>query len=96
MNQRGIRQEEGRGAIILVLGILSISALGPIVGIPAWLMANKDLKKISGGIIPESERSIVKAGKILGIIGTVLLGVLVVLGIATVVLINLMTNAAAA
>jgi hypothetical protein len=87
-------KEPGRGAAILVLGIISISMLGPFTGIPAWVMANKDLKKIDFGIIPKSERSITKAGKILGIIGTFLIIVAIIVGILTVVSINLLSQAA--
>lgn len=89
--QRTFKKETGRGAIILVLGILSMGILGPMGGITAWVMANNDLKKIDAGLIPESERSIIKAGKILGIIGTFLVFALVVFGIFTVVGINMIT-----
>jgi hypothetical protein len=63
-------QEAGRGVTILVFGILSIVALGPILGIPAWVMGRTDLSKIRAGLMPESERQLTKAGMILGIIGT--------------------------
>ncbi|MDZ7716840.1 MAG: hypothetical protein U5J95_11570 [Balneolaceae bacterium] len=92
MNHSGIRQEDGRGVLILILGILSITTLGPFTGIPAWIMANTDLKKIELGIIPRSEKSFTKAGKIMGIIGTFFLGVVVFLGIGTVVFINMIAN----
>jgi hypothetical protein len=65
-------QEEGRGVLILVLGILGVAVLGPILGIPAWIMGRNDLKKIQEGKIPSSERALTKAGMILGIISTVL------------------------
>lgn len=84
------QQETGRGVLILILGILSIILLGPLSGIPAWIMGRNDLKKIESGLIPDSEKGLTKAGKILGIIGTFLALVLVLLGIAMVVGINLM------
>lgn len=82
-------QEPGRGTLILVLGILSITLLGPLGGIPAWIMGRKDLKKIKLGIISESEKTTTKTGMILGIIGTFLLLGMVIFGILVVVGINL-------
>jgi len=84
-------QEPGRGTLILVLGILSIVLLGPFVGIPAWVMGNKDLKKIRNGIISFNEKSATKIGMILGILGIIGSSILIiiVLGIAIVVSINL-------
>jgi len=85
-------QEPGRGTIILILGILSIVLLGPFVGIPAWVMGNKDLKKIKNGIISLSEKSNTKVGMILGIIGTFIsFFTIMIIGIAVVVGINVMT-----
>ena len=84
--------EPGRGALILVLGILAILMLGPFTGIPAWVMGAKDLKKIIDDKIAPSERTMTQVGMILGIVGTVLgllvLGIivvalLIVLGIVT-------------
>lgn len=69
--------EAGRGALILVLGLLSLLMLGPFTGIPAWVMGAKDLRKINEGRISPSERTMTQVGMILGIVGTVL-GVLVI------------------
>ena len=69
--------------------------LGPILGIPAWIMGNKDLKKIKRGLISVSEKSNTKTGMILGIIGTfVSVFTLIILGIAVVVGINLYNSSA--
>ncbi len=86
-------QEPGRGALIIVLGILSIFLfiLGPIFGIPAWVMGNKDLKKINKGLISDSEKNTTKAGMILGIISTLFFST-ISFGIAIVVGINLFTS----
>ncbi|MBU2445028.1 MAG: zinc ribbon domain-containing protein [Bacteroidetes bacterium] len=66
-------QESGRGTLILVLGILSYwPGFGPLTGIPAWFMGNKDLKKIERGLIPISEKMKTKVGMILGQIITYL------------------------
>ena len=76
--------EAGRGALILVLGILALVMFGPFAGIPAWVMGAKDLRKINDGRISPSERTMTQVGMVLGIVGTVL-GVLV-LGIVVVTL----------
>ncbi|MCF6269497.1 MAG: zinc ribbon domain-containing protein [Melioribacteraceae bacterium] len=62
---------DGRGNLILILGILSIILLGFITGIPAWVMGNNDLKLIEKGLIPKFEKGATKTGMILGIIGTI-------------------------
>jgi hypothetical protein len=64
--------EPHRGTMILVLGILSIVCCQPI-GIAALLMANSDLKKMQAGQMDRSGESTTNVGKILGIIGCVLL-----------------------
>ena len=87
-------QEPGRGTVILVFGILSIILLGPFLGIPAWVMGNKDLKKIKNGIISLTEKTTTKAGMILGIIGTFFSAFIVIFGIAVVVGINLFSASA--
>ena len=61
--------EPGRGATILVLGILSL-VFGLVLGIVAWVMGSKDLGKIRQGIIPQSEKGKTAAGMTLGIVGT--------------------------
>ena len=64
--------QSGRGALILVLGILSVTVLGFIAGIPAWVMGNRDLKKIHSGTIFADQKGLTTAGRVLGIIGTLL------------------------
>lgn len=81
-------QESGRGTLILAFGIISILLLGPILGIPAWIMGHKDLKKIKSGIISIAEKTSTKVGMILGIIGTFFSTFLIILGIGVVVGIN--------
>ena len=63
-----------RGAAILTLGILSIvicSPLGPF----AWVMGNTDMAEIRVGRMDPEGEGLTQAGRILGIIGTVRLGV---------------------
>ena len=67
-----------RGTLILVLGILSLVVCAPI-GIAAWLMGNGDLKLMDAGQMDPTGRSTTNAGRICGIIASVLL-ILGVLG----------------
>src|SRR5688572_24844670 len=64
--------ETGKGAIVLVLGILSFVGLGCLTGIPAWVLGNMYLADINRGVLDPAERSMVQAGRILGIIATFL------------------------
>jgi type II secretory pathway pseudopilin PulG len=75
--------DPGRGALILTFGILSIVLLGPFLGIPAWVMGHRDLKKIRAGLIVASQSGLTRSGMILGIIGTFFSPVLIIIvGIA--------------
>ena len=67
-----------RGTLILVLGILGLVVCGPL-GIAAWIMGSGDLKEMDAGTMDPSGRGNTNAGKICGIIATVLtiLGVLI-------------------
>jgi hypothetical protein len=66
-----------RGTLILVLGILGLVICGPL-GIAAWIMGNGDLKEIDAGAMDASGRSLTNAGRICGIIATILLIISVV------------------
>ena len=61
-----------RGTLILVLGILGIIVCGPLA-IAAWVMGAGDLKEMDAGTMDPSGRGATQAGKICGIIGTILL-----------------------
>jgi hypothetical protein len=62
-----------RGTMILVFGILSVcGVVSPVFGPMAWIMGNADLQEIRAGRMdPEGEGS-TNAGRICGIIGTIL------------------------
>ncbi len=64
----------------MVLGILSLVVCSPL-GIPAWIMGSNDLKEMDAGLMDPSGRDTTKAGRICGIIGTVLLLISVVIGL---------------
>lgn len=64
-----------RGTIILVLGICSIvfsGCLGVILGPIAWTMGNTDLAAIRAGRMGREGEGLTNAGRICGIIGTIL------------------------
>ncbi|HAB18857.1 MAG TPA: hypothetical protein PLX89_19960 [Verrucomicrobiota bacterium] len=70
-----------RGGLILALGILGFVLCGIFTAIPAWIMGSGDLKAMDAGQMDPSGRSLTQAGKICGIIATVLnlIGFVVVL-----------------
>jgi len=61
-----------RGTLILILGILGLVVCGPL-GIAAWIMGSGDLKQMDAGTMDPAGRGTTQAGKICGIIATVLL-----------------------
>jgi hypothetical protein len=61
-----------RGTLVLVLGILGLVICGPL-GIVAWVMGANDIKEMNAGTMDPSGRGVTQAGKICGIIGTILL-----------------------
>jgi len=69
-----------RGTLILVLGILGLVVCSPLA-IVAWVMGSGDLKEIDAGTMDPSGRSSTSAGKICGIIGTILMIVGLVVGV---------------
>ena len=74
-----------RGTLILVLGILSLVLCAPL-GIAAWVMGNTELKQMEAGAVDPSGRSLANAGRICGMIGTILLGIAVLVTIAAMAL----------
>jgi uncharacterized membrane protein len=61
-----------RGTLILVLGILGLVVCAPLA-IAAWVMGSGDLKQMDAGAMDPSGRGNTQAGKICGIIGTILM-----------------------
>ena len=72
------QDNQGRGVLILVLGILGI-VLCPILGPIAWVMGAGDLKRIAAGQIPAEAKGLTQAGMICGIVGTVLVCLAIVI-----------------
>jgi hypothetical protein len=86
VHQGRLDAEPHRGTLILTLGIISVASVGAIVcwglgslvglplGIAAWVMGHKDLKKIRANQMDREGEGSTTAGRILGIIGTILGG----------------------
>ena len=64
--------EQSQAAIALVLGILGMTFLG-IFAPFAWVIANKELAGIEAGRRPPGNRSAAIVGRILGIVGTIVI-----------------------
>ena len=61
-----------RGTMLLVFGILGIVAC-PLFAPVAWIMGKNDLEQIRAGSMDPDGESTTNAGKILGLIGTILM-----------------------
>lgn len=88
-------QKPHRATLILVLGILGI-VLCQVCAVVAWILGRNDLKEMDAGIMDPSGRSVTNAGKICGIIGTILLGVSVLIALFWVILVVVIGIGAAA
>lgn len=72
--------EPSQATTVLVLGILGLVLCG-ILAPFAWVMGNREIQGIDAGRRNPENRGTANAGRILGIIGTVLLGVAVIVGL---------------
>lgn len=66
--------ETSQASTALVLGIVGIVCCLPLA-IVAWIMANKELEGITSGRRNPQNEGTAKAARIVGIIGTVLFGI---------------------
>ena len=78
--------ESSQATTVLVLGILGLVVCG-LLGPIAWSMGNTELRAIDAGRRPPENRGTANAGRILGIIVTVLLGIGLVVVVAVLVFI---------
>jgi predicted Zn finger-like uncharacterized protein len=70
---RGRYLEPHRGPLILVLGILSLVTGGALIlGPIAWILGNNDLAEIRNGRMDPEGESATSAGRICGMIATIL------------------------
>lgn len=75
-----------RGELVLTLGLLGLLLFAPL-GIAAWILGSKDLTSMRQGIMDNSGEGMTLAGRVLGILATVIMviGLLLVLGAIVVV-----------
>lgn len=66
-------QQNSRAVMTVILGVLGIVCCGLLAPV-AWYLANEELKAIDAGRLSDTNRGMAQVGKILGIIGTILLG----------------------
>lgn len=69
--------------ILSILGIIACQVLGPV----GWYLGQKELDLIDAGVNDPNKRDQANAAKIVGIIGTVILGVMLLAAIAIIVII---------
>ncbi|HJZ93303.1 MAG TPA: DUF4190 domain-containing protein [Gemmataceae bacterium] len=67
----GRNVEPHRGVLILVLGILGLMVCG-IIGIFAWMFGKRDLDLMKRGLMDKEGEALTRVGYILGIVGTIL------------------------
>jgi len=68
-----VRATDTQAIVAFVLGIFSVVMI-PLLGPVAIVVANGVLRKVATGEIPVESRGLATAGRVLGIIGTVFLG----------------------
>jgi TRAP-type C4-dicarboxylate transport system permease small subunit len=68
-----IPQQSSKATLAVVLGVLGIICCG-LLAPAAWYLASEELKAINAGRLSEANRGMAQVAKILGIIGTILLG----------------------
>jgi hypothetical protein len=61
-----------RGGLVLALGILAWAISCPILGIAAWWLGNEDLRTMAQGRMDSSGRGVTQAGRVLGMINSLL------------------------
>jgi hypothetical protein len=70
-----------RGSTVLTLGILGVVGVCFICGIIAWVMGNEDLRAMREGRMDRAGEPMTSAGRICGMISTILLIVALVIGL---------------
>lgn len=73
-----VESMRSNSTIVLILGILGLILIGPFGSIPAWVWGNSIVKKAEAVGVPADVVSSARIGKILGIIGTVLMIIAIV------------------
>lgn len=70
-----------RGVLILVFGILSL-VICALFGPAAWIMGNADLNEMAAGTMDPEGKGMTQAGRICGMIASILMILGVIIGIA--------------
>jgi TRAP-type C4-dicarboxylate transport system permease small subunit len=65
-------QQSSKATIAVVVGVLGIVCCGLLAPV-AWYLGNEEIKAIDAGRLSETNRGMAQVGKILGIIGSILL-----------------------
>jgi predicted Zn finger-like uncharacterized protein len=76
--RRRRRYQEHRGGVILALGICSFFFVPIILGPIAWIMGSNDLKEIRAGRMDPEGESNTSVGRVLGMISTILYGLIII------------------
>jgi hypothetical protein len=78
-----------RGVLILVFGILGLVICFPF-GIAAWVMGNHDLRAMKEGQMDPTGEGLTQGGRIVGMIGTILaiVGLVIGLGVGVLMLVG--------
>jgi predicted Zn finger-like uncharacterized protein len=61
-----------RGALVLILGIMGIITTCPIPSLMAWMMGTHDLEEMQAGRVDSSGQALTQAGRVLGMIFSIL------------------------
>mgnify|MGYP001349783438 CR=1 FL=1 len=61
-----------RGTLVLILGLLGLTVCGAATGLPAWLLASRDLREMRAGRMDRSGEQLTTIGQVLGIVSLVL------------------------
>ncbi len=83
-SESGAYPEASQATTILVLGIIGV-VLCQLLGPAAWVMGNNELKAIDAGRRAPENRGTANAGRILGIIATVLMAIGIILLILVII-----------
>ena len=84
--------EASQGVLALVLGIVGLFVI-QLVAPFAWIVSNRELRGIEAGRRDPTNRGLAVAGKVMGIIGTILLAIgIVVAVVAIIVLVAVSTS----
>jgi hypothetical protein len=73
------------GGLILALGIIGLvtwsCSIGLVFGLIAWIMSNKDLRKMERGLMAREGQGMTQAGRICGVVATILAGAVVIISL---------------